>query len=271
MYCKKCLCLIPEYGKYCIKCGKPVSKIGVESLDGLAGIEHMAAQQQAASHPVSPVQNLPSLRSGNDPLGRGHLGKWNWGAFCIGWIWSFFNAGGLFAVIGLISSLVPFGALVYAFFMGLFGNDLAWENRTFRSARDFRDVQSVWGACGVLAVLLVILGVILCYQTGLTGREMILVSLLLSPGLYLIYLWNCLDGGSSWIVVGVVLALIPLVYLAYALFIVKKGYDLSWVEKRFKSVENFREFQDRLAVWGYGVVGVMVAVAGMMCYLLFTK
>ena len=78
----------------------------------------------------------------------GHLGGWNWGAFLLNWIWAWNNIGAVWGIAGLFSGVIPFGSMIFSVFMGIKGNDLAWENRHFNSIQEFKDVQGKWSAWG---------------------------------------------------------------------------------------------------------------------------
>ena len=94
------------------------------------------------------------------------LGGWNWGAFLMNWIWAIPHS----AWVGLVLSLLL--GIVGAIFLGVKGNELAWQNRRWESVQQFKDTQRVWAIWG-----LVILGVgvvvwILAMVLGVGGAMM---------------------------------------------------------------------------------------------------
>ncbi len=122
----------------------------------LPGPGDAAAAGQLQEYPVG--QASP-LKSGNNPAYLGKLGSWNWGAAIFTCVWAWFNISPLAAVIAFfaglaVSSLVaiPVVGVLMPFavniFLGIKGNDLAWENRRFASPAEFRTVQTAWAKWG---------------------------------------------------------------------------------------------------------------------------
>ena len=91
------------------------------------------------------------------------LSKWSWGAYCLSWIWGFFN--GCWWMF-----LVKFGIwLLYAFFFwlplstlfisildlgtsiwfGMKGTEWAWNNRSWKSISNFQYTQNIWNKVGL--------------------------------------------------------------------------------------------------------------------------
>ena len=96
----------------------------------------------------------PALPSGNDPLVLLTLPRWNWGAFCLTWIW----------VAGHSMPLVTFVALLFMgtfpipnLLLGFFGNELAWRYRPFDSPEEFRKVQAAWTKWGIIVFVVMVL------------------------------------------------------------------------------------------------------------------
>ena len=110
--------------------------------------------------------------------------QWNWGAFCLGWLWCLFHGlvVGTVGILGLnaaliyfsivilpsgwyvpsaLTALVIFGANCY---LGLNGYRLAWEHRRFEGGEtQFFRVQRAWGFSGIAST-----GVLLLLSTGVT-------------------------------------------------------------------------------------------------------
>jgi hypothetical protein len=93
-----------------------------------------------------------SLPSGNDPNLLPAVHGWNWGAFCLSWIWAF--AHGIW-VWGVLALVLPFPVAIY---LGMSGNELAWRTRRFQGLQQFRTTQRIWARWGI--VVLVISGVL---------------------------------------------------------------------------------------------------------------
>lgn len=93
-----------------------------------------------------------------------NLNNWNWGAFCLYWLWGPFNGCwwtlivyvfccvcmfipilGFFAWIGLMGTAIA---------CGIKGNEWAWSNKQWQSAERFEQVQSTWSKVGVTLFLI---------------------------------------------------------------------------------------------------------------------
>ena len=70
---------------------------------------------------------------------------WNWGAFCLPWLWLFPNQ----VWCGLLSWIPHIGWLV-AIRMGAKGNEWAWKSRRWRSIEHFKAHQRGWATAGIL-------------------------------------------------------------------------------------------------------------------------
>lgn len=108
-------------------------------------------------------QVIPSTPSAIDPF----LKKWNWGAFLLSWIWAFGHGLALWGVIALAAGFVPgigsLAALGIAIYLGVKGNELAWETGKYASLEVLRETEKKWTKwaiivmCVVLAVTIVAL------------------------------------------------------------------------------------------------------------------
>lgn len=79
-------------------------------------------------------------------------GRWNWGAFLLGWIWGIGNNTWI-----AMLCFVPCVGLVMPFVLGAKGNEWAWRNRRFGGVDDFKKVQTSWGWAGLIVQCLVVL------------------------------------------------------------------------------------------------------------------
>jgi len=81
---------------------------------------------------------------------------WSWGAFFLNWIWALFNK----TYIGLLA-LIPYIGLIFAFYLGFKGRELAWKNKRWNSMEHFNEVQRKWSFWGVmLLVVPAVLGIL---------------------------------------------------------------------------------------------------------------
>ncbi|MHB0935561.1 MAG: RING finger protein [Armatimonadota bacterium] len=82
------------------------------------------------------------------------LRRWNWGAFAIPLFWSAaMNQWLWFALC-----FVPCVNIVVHFYLGVKGNELAWQSRAWSSPQQFEATQDVWNKWGIpLFILWIIL------------------------------------------------------------------------------------------------------------------
>ncbi len=89
-------------------------------------------------------QTAPVATPSTDPF----LEKWNWGAFLLSWIWAFGHGLTLWGVLGLVVGFVPgVGGLValgIAIYLGLKGNQLAWETGKYSSIEVLKETEQKW-------------------------------------------------------------------------------------------------------------------------------
>ncbi len=72
------------------------------------------------------------------------LGKWNWGAFLLSWIWGIGNR----VWISLLA-LIPVVGLVMMFGLGFKDNRWAWERKQWRDIAHFHSTQRKWAIAGL--------------------------------------------------------------------------------------------------------------------------
>ena len=89
-------------------------------------------------------QTAPVAAPSSDPF----LQKWNWGAFLLSWIWAFGHGLALWGVIGLVGAFIPgIGGLValgVAIYLGIKGNNLAWETGKYSSIEVLKETEQKW-------------------------------------------------------------------------------------------------------------------------------
>lgn len=86
------------------------------------------------------------------------LRKFNWGAFLLNWIWGLnhkyplalialgLNLAGSVPVVGILFAL---GSLGYSIYLGIKGNEIAWNSGRFASAEEMHKCQRIWATWGV--------------------------------------------------------------------------------------------------------------------------
>jgi hypothetical protein len=100
-------------------------------------------------------------------------GKFNWGAFLLSWIWGLGNKTYI-ALIALALSFIPFigGLAGFAFciWLGIKGNELAWQNKQFPSVEAFHENQKKWAIAGIIVfAVLFLLGITFGFLLGFAG------------------------------------------------------------------------------------------------------
>lgn len=110
---------------------------------------------------------------------------WNWGAFLLGWIWGVGHSivWPLFVVIGLtiilvvLPTMVPpsliitlwiYNLLIFALniYLGVKGNDIAWENGCFDNVSHFKTKERKWTIAALIVYGFWLLSVITLYIIG---------------------------------------------------------------------------------------------------------
>ena len=87
---------------------------------------------------------------------------WNWGAFFWNWVW-LVPVNTTLAIIMCFANMVTCGlsTLILAFYLGIKGNEMAWEKRQYKSIEEFKEEQKKWTISGLLCIFLpFVIGVI---------------------------------------------------------------------------------------------------------------
>jgi len=117
------------------------------------------------------------------------LEKWNWGAFLLSWIWAFGHGLSLWGVIGLVAGFIPgVGGLValgIAIYLGLKGNQLAWETGKYSSIEVLKETEQKWTKW---AIILFVVGLVLFVVSMVAIFMLIGISATTSSVQYFMYL-----------------------------------------------------------------------------------
>jgi hypothetical protein len=93
---------------------------------------------------------------------------WNWGAFCLTWIWGVSHR----IYLSLLALLpIPFVGLAASIVLGIKGNEWAWQFKKWDSIEQFHRTQRTWmywGIASLVAPFVLILGLLLII-VGLLG------------------------------------------------------------------------------------------------------
>lgn len=76
------------------------------------------------------------------------IDKWNWGAFCLNWIWGLGNN----TFIALLM-FIPLVNCVMPFILGVKGSAWAWRNKQWASVEEFQCVQRKWAKWSVILLV----------------------------------------------------------------------------------------------------------------------
>ena len=117
---------------FCPKCGKEVS-------ESVSFCPECGQRLQ--------IEGTPENTSGLGELATvpEEVKGWNWGAFVLTWIWGICNS----VWIALLCFIPLFG-LVWAFVLGVKGNEWAWRNKKWDSIEHFKSTQRNWSIAGIV-------------------------------------------------------------------------------------------------------------------------
>lgn len=82
-------------------------------------------------------------------------GGFNFGAFILGGIWAFGHGLWIHGIVGVLLFCLPGINLLYALYLGFFGNRLAWRKSGSYNVEKFRKNQGKWAWGGVVYLCLV--------------------------------------------------------------------------------------------------------------------
>lgn len=103
-----------------------------------------------------PKEDNASATELRSPLG------FNWGAFCLTWIWAIGNRTFnkltlLLLILCAVPYVGPISAIGLMFYSGVTGSDRAWKSKKWHDSEHFRRVQRRWAIVGVAQFVLALL------------------------------------------------------------------------------------------------------------------
>jgi len=145
----KChVCKEEEATSYCTQCGKPTCPNCLS--------EEVC---WACSRPGIPQQPDRTQQL------QLELGKWNWGGFGCCFIWAAaMNLWGWF-VLGLL----PVVSWFASFYLGVYGNRLAWQSRRWASFEQFKETQRIWNVWGIVFAIFAAFGLVIIWMASLSN------------------------------------------------------------------------------------------------------
>lgn len=171
MQCSKCGADLPEDVKFCPSCGTKVVAVEEKPATPPPPPPTQPTPQPAPAAPTTPT--AASLVA--DPF----LKKWNWAAFLLSWIWAFGHGQTLIGILILVLGFIPvIGTLVdlgLVIYLGIKGNELAWNSGKFASIEQLKETERVWTKWAViifiisivLFILIAIIGVVVAIMSSL--------------------------------------------------------------------------------------------------------
>lgn len=97
-------------------------------------------------------ENNSGMKQNVFPAG---VSGWSWGAFMFNWLWAIFNK----TWIGLLC-FIPYIGIIFTFYLGIKGRELAWKNKRWDSLEHFNRVQRKWSLWSLVFVGIALIGII---------------------------------------------------------------------------------------------------------------
>lgn len=101
-------------------------------------------EEKTYQRPPKPQPNTSSI-----------LNTWNWGAFCLSWVWSVCN-GIYWPLIMIVFNFIPYIGILFSLgtciYLGLKGNELAWvqAKQNGMDVYSFESTQGTWNMVGLV-------------------------------------------------------------------------------------------------------------------------
>ncbi len=172
--CRECGRSVSTEAPRCPHCGCDQPAHGAAPAPGAPpGDPTLSAMPPPVSAPPAPglptagAYGVSPYPSGNDAAMLPHVQGGNLGAFWFSWIWAFSHRLTGWGIAILVISFIPYVSIInlgLAIYIGIKGNELAWERRPFRDVEDFRACQRVWRSWAIgfiiATVAIVVLAII---------------------------------------------------------------------------------------------------------------
>jgi len=132
--------------------------------------------EEAAPQAPAGVPTAGTVSGVNGPM-PAELHGWNWGAFCLHWIWGIGNSTYIAFLV-----FVPFANVVMPFVLGAKGNEWAWMHRKFESVAQFKEVQKAWTIWGLSILGFSILMIIIFWKIIIIPFVIMYLMITAQPG-----------------------------------------------------------------------------------------
>lgn len=119
------------------------------------GTIHNETLQQSSN--CTSLSNMSQLQLEYPPI----IEAWNWGAFCLSWIWGIFN-GLYWPIIIIVLNFIPYVGVIISLcicvMLGKNGNLYAWRKAKQKgdSVEYFTYIQSKWNTAGQIGVIVLL-------------------------------------------------------------------------------------------------------------------
>lgn len=105
------------------------------------------------------------------PMDGLEIGRFNWGACTLTWIWALGNRSFdrwtfLLLILCFAPVIGPFSAVALMVYSGLTGNARAWRNKRWESTDQFQKVQKRWAVVGVIQFVAALFAMVLLASLG---------------------------------------------------------------------------------------------------------
>jgi len=99
-------------------------------------------------------KTIPKINKLSDDEKR-KLKKWNWAAFFLSLLWTTGNKLEIWTVF----CFIPFLNVIVIFYLGYYGNRLAYNKSSIDSVEDFMAIQKYWESWGI-GLFLTVIGIL---------------------------------------------------------------------------------------------------------------
>lgn len=110
-----------------------------------------AATANKPAKPLTKDSPKPELATKPANPSQPPITGWSWGAFLLSWIWGIGNR--VWIALLVLIPIAPIN-LIFAIYLGLKGNELAWRARQWESPDKFIETQKQWAKWGVIVFIL---------------------------------------------------------------------------------------------------------------------